>query len=209
MWSSGSWRAGSWGARRAAGCWAGGERAAAAGAGGAGAGCGAGPAQVAVPGVRGDACAVAGVVPGPAGGLRALVTAPVPSSTGSASSSPASGYRAPGANTGAAPSPSRPHLASARSACRGTGSGCTGSGSPAATPTAAPCPADGTRPSALRTLNVDTPVAAAISRSVAPAASSPAIRSTSSAVSFEAPFGPRRAGTSQATPSADSDCHRR
>ena len=62
----------------------------------------------------------------------------------------------------------------------------------------------GTRPSALRTLNVDTPVAAAISRSVAPAASSPAIRSTSSGVSFEAPLGPRRAGTSPATPSAAS-----
>ena len=62
----------------------------------------------------------------------------------------------------------------------------------------------GTRPSALRTLNVDTPVAAAISRSVAPAASSAVIRAASSGVSFEAPFGPRRAGTSPATPSAAS-----
>ena len=61
-------------------------------------------------------------------------------------------------------------------------------------------PSAGTRPSALRTLTVDTPVAAAISRSVAPAASSPAIRSVSSGVSFEAPFGSRRAGTSPATP---------
>ena len=75
---------------------------------------------------------------------------------------------------------------------------------PAGRPPAAGRPPGATRPSALRTLNVDTPVTAAISRSVAPAASSPAIRSTSSGVSFEAPFGPRRAGTSPATPSAAS-----
>jgi hypothetical protein len=77
----------------------------------------------------------------------------------------------------------------ARSASRGNGSGSIGSGSPAATPSPAACPADGTQPSALRTLKVDTPVAAAIWRSVAPAASSPAIRSTNCGVSFEAPFG--------------------
>jgi hypothetical protein len=41
---------------------------------------------------------------------------------------------------------------------------------------AAAWPPAATRPSALRTLNVDTPVAAAISRSVTPAASSPVIR---------------------------------
>ena len=120
-------------------------------------------------------------------------------------------------NTGAAPSPSSPHRASTRSPSRGTGSGSTGtaapwpaSPSPASWPALSPAapaagrPPGATRPSALRTLNVDTPVAAAISRSVAPAASSPAIRSTSSGVSFEAPFGPRRAGTSPATPSAAS-----
>ncbi len=75
--------------------------------------------------------------------------------------------------------------------------------SSSAAPAAARVPA-ATRPSALRTLNVDTPVAAAICRRVAPAASSPVIRSTSSGVSFEAPFGPRREGTSPATPSAAS-----
>ena len=67
-----------------------------------------------------------------------------------------------------------------------------------------PCLADGTRPSALRTLNVDTPVAAAISPKVAPAASSSRIRAASSGVSLEAPFGPRREGTSPATPPAAS-----
>jgi hypothetical protein len=49
-------------------------------------------------------------------------------------------------------------------------------------------------------VNVETPVAAAICRSVCPAASSPAIRAASAGVSFDAPFGPRRAGTSPATP---------
>ena len=44
---------------------------------------------------------------------------------------PASGYRAPGVNTGSAPSPSSPHRASARSPSRGTGPGITGSGLPA------------------------------------------------------------------------------
>ena len=118
-------------------------------------------------------------------------------------------------NTGAAPSPSSPHRASTRSPSRGTGSGSTGTAPRPASSSPATGPAlssaahaagrpDPTRPSALRTLNVDTPVAAAISRSVAPAASSPVIRSTSSGVSFEAPFGPRRAGTSPATPSAAS-----
>jgi hypothetical protein len=57
-----------------------------------------------------------------------------------------------------------------------------------------------TRPSAARTVNVETPVAAAICRSVCPAASSPAIRAASAGVSFDAPFGPRRTGTSPATP---------
>ena len=49
-------------------------------------------------------------------------------------------------------------------------------------------------------MNVDTPVAAAICRSVCPPASSPAIRAASPGVSFDAPLGPRRAGTSPATP---------
>ena len=140
------------------------------------------------------------------------------SRAGSASSSPASGYRAPGVNTGSAPSPSSPHRASARSPSRGTGSGSTGTAAPgrwssspatrlalpAAAPAAAPRPRAATRPSALRTLNVDTPVAAAISLRVAPAASSSPIRAASSGVSFEAPFGPRRAGTSPASPPAAS-----
>jgi hypothetical protein len=56
----------------------------------------------------------------------------------------------------------------------------------------------------VRTLNVDTPVAAAISLNLAPAASSSRIRAASSGVSFEAPFGPRRAGTSPASPPATS-----
>ena len=49
-------------------------------------------------------------------------------------------------------------------------------------------------------MNVDTPVAAATCRSVFPAASSSTIRAASADVSFDAPFGPRRAGTSPATP---------
>ena len=49
-------------------------------------------------------------------------------------------------------------------------------------------------------MNVDTPAAAAIWRSVWPAASSPAIRAASAGVSLDAPLGPRRAGTSPATP---------
>ena len=100
---------------------------------------------------------------------------------------------------------------------RGTGSGSTGissswsrgPGPGAARPASAPSPAlvlagspargAGTRPSALRTVNVDTPVAAATCRSVCPAASSSPIRAVSSAVSFDGPFGPGRAGTSPAT----------
>jgi len=65
---------------------------------------------------------------------------------------------------------------------------------PAAVPAAAPCPRAATRPSALRTLNVDTPAAAAIWLSLAPAASSSRIRAASCGVSLEAPFGSRRAG---------------
>ena len=68
--------------------------------------------------------------------------------------------------------------------------------SPAACPAMTPFAADGlrdaTRPSALRTLNVDTPVTAAISRNFAPAASRSRIRAASSGVSFEAPLGPLR-----------------
>ena len=59
---------------------------------------------------------------------------------GSASSSPASGYRAPGVNTGPAPSPSRPRRARARSAFLGTGSGSTGTAAPSP---ASPCPPPG------------------------------------------------------------------
>jgi hypothetical protein len=132
----------------------------------------------------------------------------VASRAGSASNSPASGYRAPRANTGPAPSPRSPHRARARSPSRGTGSGSTGTAAPRPASlfpaAAAGQPADATRPSALRTLNAGPPVAAAISRRAAAAASSPAIRSTICGVSFEAPFGPRRAGTSPATPSAAS-----
>jgi hypothetical protein len=92
---------------------------------------------------------------------------------------------------------------------RGTGSGSTASGSPAAavssscwpgtlpwlgwavrqaSPTSSPSPAReaATRPSELRKLNVDTPVAAAICRSVWPAASSSPIRAASLGVSFDA-----------------------
>jgi hypothetical protein len=45
---------------------------------------------------------------------------------------------------------------------------------------------------AARAVNVETPVAAAICRSVCPAASSPAIRAASAGVSLDAPFGQRR-----------------
>ena len=71
---------------------------------------------------------------------------------------------------------------------------------PASPPAAGAWPPGRTRPSAARTVNVETPVAAAICRSVCPAASSPAIRAASAGVSFDALFGPRRTGTSPATP---------
>ena len=82
-------------------------------------------------------------------------------------------------------------------------SGQAGDSPPPAAPPGPPV-LDGTLPSALRTLNVDTPVAAAISRRVLPAASSAAIRATVSGVSLEACFGLRRAGTSPATPAEAS-----
>ena len=115
--------------------------------------------------------------------------------------------RADRRNTGSAPSPSGPHREAARSPPRGTGSGSTGSGSrwpaparscspgalspaasrpassspPAASSRRRPGPAarGGIRPSALRTLNVNTPVAAAFWCRLLPAASSPAIRAPS------------------------------
>ena len=70
----------------------------------------------------------------------------------------------------------------------------------ASPPAAGAWPPGRTRPSAARTVNVETPVAAAICRSVWPPASSPAIRAASPGVSFDAPLGPRRTGTSPATP---------
>ena len=87
---------------------------------------------------------------------------------------PADTWR-PGVNTGSAPSPSSPHRASARSPSRGTGSGSTGTAAPGrcssppatgqalppAASAAVPRPQAATRPSALRTLNVDTPSPAA------------------------------------------------
>ena len=134
----------------------------------------------------------------------------MPARAGSASSSPASGYRAPGVNTGAAPSPSSPNRASARSPPRGTGPGSTGSSSCAqAVPPAVPSGAAaapgagrraGTRPSAARTANVDTPVAAAIAACDFPAAASSPILCVSSAVSFDGPFGPRSPAASPASP---------
>ena len=54
----------------------------------------------------------------------------------------------------------------------------------------------------MRTVNVDTPHPAAITASFLPWASSSRIRSASSGVSFHAPRGPFRAGTSPATPSS-------
>ena len=86
-------------------------------------------------------------------------------------------------------------------AMRETGAQRPGAGVRAASPPAAGAwPPGRTRPSAARTVNVETPVAAAICRSVCPAASSPAIAAASAGVSFDAPFGPRRTGTSPATP---------
>ena len=80
---------------------------------------------------------------------------------------------------------------------------------PASPPAAGAWPPGRTRPSAARTVNVETPVAAAICRSVCPAASSPAIRAASAGVSFDAPFGPRRTGTSPATsPQSSAWSHR-
>ena len=88
----------------------------------------------------------------------------MPASAGSASSSPASGTFAPGVNTGTAPSPGSPDLASTRSPSRGTGSGSTGSFScsqPAPPSSASGCAAAAlrtlARPSAVRTANSDTP----------------------------------------------------
>ena len=120
-----------------------------------------------------------------------------------ASQRPVGGYRAPGVNTVTAPSPSSSHWTSARSASPETGSGSTGTAAPAPTPPS-PAPWPGlssaalaptgcplaTRPSVLRTLNVDTPVAAAVWRNVWPALCSPAIRFNSYGVSFEPPSGP-------------------
>jgi hypothetical protein len=89
--------------------------------------------------------------------------------------------------------------------CRSTGglpaalAGLTAGGR-ASPPAAGAWPPGRTRPSAARPVNVETPVAAAICRSVCPAASSPAIRAASAGVSFDAPFGPGRTGTSPATP---------
>jgi hypothetical protein len=65
---------------------------------------------------------------------------------------------------------------------------------PASPPARGAWPPGRTRPSAAQTVNVETPVAAAICRSVCPAASSPAIRAASAGVSFDALFGPRRTG---------------
>ena len=56
----------------------------------------------------------------------------------------------------------------------------------------------------MRTLNVDTPVAAAICAQGLARASSPRSGPPPRGVSFDAPFGPRRAGTSPATPPAAS-----
>ena len=109
---------------------------------------------------------------------------------------------------------------------RGTGSGSTrsscppppppsSSSPPAPAPPAAGCPSSGklpasfaiafrrsgTRPSAHRTLNTDTPHNPEIASSDFPSARSPRIRDTSFAVSLDGPFGPRTAGTSPASPS--------
>ena len=140
----------------------------------------------------------------------------MPASAGSASSSPASGIFAPGVNTGAAPSPSSPNRASARSPCRGTGSGSTGSASVSpgsmscahaplapASPLPSGCPAAWrmpTRPSAERTANSDTPHWRAISACVSPPAASSRIRAVTCGVSFDGPFGPRLPGSSPASP---------
>ena len=57
---------------------------------------------------------------------RAQASCTISASAGSTSGSPASGYRAPGANNGSVPSPNSPHRTSARSASRTTGSSSTG-----------------------------------------------------------------------------------
>ncbi len=59
----------------------------------------------------------------------------------------------------------------------------------------------GIRPSAVRTANVETPHSAATAACDFPAAASSLIFSVSSGVSFDGPFGPRRAGSSPASPS--------
>ena len=59
----------------------------------------------------------------------------------------------------------------------------------------------GTRPSAHRTENTDTPHNAEIASSDFPSARSPRILDTSFAVSLDGPFGPRASGTSPASPS--------
>ncbi len=129
--------------------------------------------------------------------LASAASRPVSSSAGSASSSPASGYRAPGRTPRGAlaqqPPPRQhplritrtgPAAPNRRALTLFTVSGVQTGALPGGNAGRRGCPPDATRPSALRTVNVYTPVAAAISRSVAPAASSPAIRSASSCVSF-------------------------
>src|SRR5680860_1216191 len=66
-----------------------------------------------------------------------------------------------------------------------------------------------TRPSATRTVAVDTPVCIAILRNEAPAASSSTMRALTWSVSFEGPLGPVRVGTSPATPSVVKSCFHR
>lgn len=154
---------------------------------------------------------------------------------GRASSSPARGTRAAGANNGAA-SPSNPRRASARSPPRLAGSASTTAPAPpdrspaagASPASAVPAPAtsieeaasggsmdsvtlargSNSDESARRTLPSAIATSAAICRIVPPCARSARARVTTSPVSFEGPFGPRRRGDSSCAPPAAWACQR-
>ncbi len=158
----------------------------------------------------------------------ATCSSPVISNPGNDNNNPANGNPAPWVITTDA-SASSPNRAAVRSAVRATGAANTTSWArgvssafscstrvsapePSPSATLATTPTSlaeagsagafdvAVRPSATRTVAVDTPVAAAIFSSVYPAASRATIRAANPGVSLIGPFGPVRARTSPATP---------
>ncbi len=152
----------------------------------------------------------------------ATASSPVISNAGNASSNPACGRCAPWVITTGASTRS-PARAAARSTVRGTGQGRTASSATVAASSSAVAVAavgsagnstggavrGATRPSATRTVAVDTPVWAAIRSKLRPVASSATIRAARAWVSLLARRGPGRSRTSASTPpSANAPTHR-